>query len=1223
MPLVIRPEKIKSTLRIDTVSTMQLPFIANEGQIADPSVVFYANTFGGTVYITRDGQLVYFLPKVEEKANAQPSDGLSEDKEKPRPQRQIIGGWSLQEQLVGASSTSPQGIEAVQTKVNYFVGSDNRQWHSNIAAYNMVSLGEVYPGINVTLKTRGNNVEKIFTVNPGADAGNIKLKLEGANSLAINDRGELEIGTGFGPVCFSKPVAYQERDGKKEYVQVAYYLDKNIYGFTVGEYDKSLPLIIDPLLASTFIGGSSSDVINSLVIDSDSEGNVYAAGYTYSTDYPTTSGAYDTSYNGGNDVFVSKLDAGLSTLLASTFIGGSEDSEEANSLVIDSADNVYVTGGTWSTDYPTLAGAYDTSHNGGNDVFISKLDSGLSTLLASTFIGGSEEDTAYSMTIDSIGNVYVTGDTGLFVPLLMDTGLKDNIPESNTMEDIESEDYPTTFGAFDTSFNDWSLYGGGDAFISKLDAYLSTLLASTFIGGEGYDEANSLAIDVAGNVYVAGYTGAYDYPTTPGAYNAYSNGYDAFLSKLSGDLSADAGEYEEVLRFILGKFICAFYGNDPVNLSTGNFILEATDLKIPGRGIPLEFTRFYNSLDHNSGSLGPGWTHNYNTRLIFNEDDSVNVSYADGHEYTFSFDGANYLRPAGCFETLASGPDNTYVLTFKNQTKYTYNSNGRLISLSDNNGNTTIVTYDSGHMTTITDSSGRSLNFTYDSNDQLQTITDPADRTVVFAYDQNGNLSSVTDVNGGITQYAYDSNGLTSIINPEGYEILRNAYDSHSRVTRQMDGEGHVSYFAYDPENRQTMMADAKGNVAILTYDENYRVTGIAYPENITEAYTYDENNCRTSATDKNGYTTTNTYDDMGNMLTQTSPEPFNYITTYEYDSLNNPVLVTDNADYTTDYTYDEKGNLTTVSKQVYAGTATTIFAYDLYGQIISITDENNNTTTVTNDVYGNMASSTDPLGFITTYTYDTIGRRLTQTDPRGNLPGANPEDYQWTYTYDLVGNLLTTTDPLGNTITNVYDLNNNLTSTTDPKNNTTTFTYDGNSKLLTTTDPLDNVTFMEYDPNGNLAYQTDANNNTTIYDYDALDRLISITDPEGNTESYTLDGNGNILTLTDPNNHTTSYTYDNLNRLTQVTDPLEGTVTYTYDPLGNKLSETNQSGNTTTYTYDQSSRLLSVTEPGDKTTQYTYDLAGNMLSMTEILWITQQPSPMKNWTGSLRKPIL
>jgi len=176
-------------------------------------------------------------------------------------------------------------------------------------------IREVYKRIEVKVKAYGKNVEKLFYVKAGADPESIKMKIEGAKSLRVNETGELEVETGLGVIKFTKPVAYQEINGKRIKVAASYTIlsdSKHVYGLKVGSYNKKETLIIDPLLASTFIGGSGKDIGLSIALDK-KDGNVYITGWTYSPDYPTTSGAYDESYNGHNDVFVSKLDSNLTS----------------------------------------------------------------------------------------------------------------------------------------------------------------------------------------------------------------------------------------------------------------------------------------------------------------------------------------------------------------------------------------------------------------------------------------------------------------------------------------------------------------------------------------------------------------------------------------------------------------------------------------------------------------------------------------------------------------------------------------------------------------------------------------------------------------------------------------------------------------------------------------------------------------------------------------------
>ena len=256
------------------------------------------------------------------------------------------------------------------------------------------------------------------------------------------------------------------------------------------------------------LGGSDDDWGNSLTLDT--SGNASVMGSTWSTNFPTTNGAYESSLNGNYDVFVSKLNGGLTSLLASTFLGGS-DGDYAFSLAHDTGGNVYAMGYTTSANFPTTNGAYDSSFSGNSDVFVSKLNGGLTSLLASTFLGGSDDDEGYALTIDTSGNVYVTGVTN-------------------------STDFPTTNGAHDTSYNDT---GYSDVFVSKLNGGLTSLLASTFLGGSDDDECYAIAIDTSGNVYAMGSTWSANFPTTNGAYDSSFNGNsDIFVSKLNGGLAS-------------------------------------------------------------------------------------------------------------------------------------------------------------------------------------------------------------------------------------------------------------------------------------------------------------------------------------------------------------------------------------------------------------------------------------------------------------------------------------------------------------------------------------------------------------------------------------------------------------------------------------------------------------------------------------------------------------
>ena len=496
-------------------SALQVPFIENQGQIRGEGVKYYAKTLGGTLFITKDGEMVYSLPKFEEGKDAK--------------------GWTIKESFVGASISQVKGEEEAITRVSYFKGNDPSKWKRGISTYDLVSLGEIYKGIELKLKAYGNNVEKLFHVKPEANAEGIKVRIEGQQGLRVNEKGELEVETGLGIVKFTKPVAYQEINGKRINVEVAYEIasasprnditpdpelstpqseirnSQFVYGFKIGDYDRTKELVIDPLLVSTFLGGTSTPGGNGMEqvysIAADSSGNLYVAGRTASLDFPTTPGAYDTTRKNGYDGFVSKFDSNLQHLLASTFLTGSGYGYEGPfSIALDSNGNVCVAGYTNSSDFPTTPGGYDTTFNGGDyDVFVSKLDGNLQNLIASTFLGGSDNETDTSLIIDSEGNVFIAGFTS-------------------------SLNFPTTPGAYDTTFNG----GLRDAFVSKFDGNLQNLLVSTFLGGSNWEQAWSIAIDSSGNIFVTGMTSSTDFPITPGAYKtSYSS---SFVSKFNSNL---------------------------------------------------------------------------------------------------------------------------------------------------------------------------------------------------------------------------------------------------------------------------------------------------------------------------------------------------------------------------------------------------------------------------------------------------------------------------------------------------------------------------------------------------------------------------------------------------------------------------------------------------------------------------------------------------------------
>jgi hypothetical protein len=267
------------------------------------------------------------------------------------------------------------------------------------------------------------------------------------------------------------------------------------------------------------MGGSAEDEGGGIAVDT--SGNAYVTGETHSSNFPTTSGAFETTLKGGQDVFVTKLNAAGSAMLYSTYLGGS-GGEVGRGIAVDASGNAYVSGFTNSGDFPVTPGAFQATSGGDADAFVIKLNATGSTLIYSTYPGGSAADGDFdggggNIAIDAAGNAYVTGHT-------------------------TASDFPTTQGAFQTVCGGCSPAGVvGDAFVTKLNLTGSALVYSTFLGGGSDEGGNGIAIDASGNAYISGSTTSSNFPTTTDAFQTAlgGNGFgDAFFSKLNAAGSA-------------------------------------------------------------------------------------------------------------------------------------------------------------------------------------------------------------------------------------------------------------------------------------------------------------------------------------------------------------------------------------------------------------------------------------------------------------------------------------------------------------------------------------------------------------------------------------------------------------------------------------------------------------------------------------------------------------
>lgn len=404
-------------------------------------------------------------------------------------------------------------------KTNYLLG-DRDHWKTGIANFSAVKYEGIYPGIDLKYYGHQRQLEYDFDLAPHADPSAISLNIEGADKIATDQDGSLVLTTSAGEARWLKPVAYQEsRSGRKE-VSAAYHLDGNRISFKLGAYDRSKALVIDPALVyGTFLDGSTDDYATSFMVDS--AGFTYLLGFTSSSDFPVTPGAYQTGNTQNGKAFVSKLSQDGSSLVWSTFIGGTgpNSGTYTNALTVDAEGDVYVVGTTGDftngtngpnpqvSTFPTTPGAYNRTELAGWREFLLKLNSTGTALDFSTFLSTQPNIIPYAVALDTADNVYVTG--------------------YYSHASGQTAPFPATAGAYQ------STYGGDkDAYVMKFNPIGTGLVYATLLGGQYDDSASQISVDSYGDATINGPTYSPNYPITSNGLRQAS-GAGGFISTLN------------------------------------------------------------------------------------------------------------------------------------------------------------------------------------------------------------------------------------------------------------------------------------------------------------------------------------------------------------------------------------------------------------------------------------------------------------------------------------------------------------------------------------------------------------------------------------------------------------------------------------------------------------------------------------------------------------------
>jgi hypothetical protein len=410
--------------------------------------------------------------------------------------------WVVKLDFLGGSA-QPLGQAPTETVVSYFQGSRDR-WQVGLPTYARLIYPDLWSGIDLVYEVQDSQLKYHFIIQPGTDPAHIRLAYRGATAVRLSTAGQLEVFTPAGSFHDAVPYAYQIVNERQVPVNVTYSpiteaADRTYeYGFRLGEYDPTRPLVLDPavIVYAGFIGGSQRDNGYSIAVDAD--GYAYVTGETHSVaDFPAVVGP-DLTHNGGpynGDAFIAKVRADGTGLVYAGFIGGTGE-DYGYGVAVDGNGFAYVTGNTSSNNFPWTPGAYDTTYNGGGDAFVAKVKADGTGLVYATYIGDvvspTTADTGKDIAVDASGNVYVLVNT--------------------------------SFGPF----------GGRDTSVVKVNAAGSALVYVEYIGGSnGDDDGNSLAVDSSGFAYVTGNTSSNDFPATLGAYDtSYNGGGDAFVAKV-------------------------------------------------------------------------------------------------------------------------------------------------------------------------------------------------------------------------------------------------------------------------------------------------------------------------------------------------------------------------------------------------------------------------------------------------------------------------------------------------------------------------------------------------------------------------------------------------------------------------------------------------------------------------------------------------------------------
>lgn len=567
---------------------LAIAFEENKGQVQAP-VRFLSRAPGYQLFLTGDTAVVAFDA-------ATPSYGSARLRAKAQKKQRAKAAFRMR--LVGADPlASATGVEPLDYKSNYFRGASSDGTVTAVPNFGKVRFSDIYPGIDVVYYGKQQQLEYDLIVAPNADPALIKLRFDGVQRTAIAPSGDLSLTIGNRKFGLLKPVAYQDIDGHRKSVEATYALSADgDVGFTVAKYDRSKPLVIDPILSySSFVWGfGGADVAV------DAAGNAYVVGRIQATDLPAT--GYQRARAGSTDAFILKLDPTGSKVLYATYLGARNSETYGAKIAVDGAGNAYVTGTASSASFPVTAGVFQSTFEIGAS-FVTKLNATGSSLLYSTFVNGGT--TITGIKVDASGNAFLTGSSSSlaatagaykakstysrapFVAKLNSNGsamaFMTYLTDGGTGETANSIAIDSAGNAYVTGMANggipmvagfqMSSAGNTDAYVAKLNSSGTALVYATYLGGAAADKGNGIAVDANGQAFITGITSSDNFPTTGGVFQPYK-GYsgdkvsNAFITKLNA--AGNALLYSSYLggRWCLtaGVYSCLSFGSEGIDI---------------------------------------------------------------------------------------------------------------------------------------------------------------------------------------------------------------------------------------------------------------------------------------------------------------------------------------------------------------------------------------------------------------------------------------------------------------------------------------------------------------------------------------------------------------------------------------------------------------------------------------------------------------------------------